>query len=232
MATKQPIEKEPEVQIEEALSKTESFIQKNGKLLIGIVVVAAVVVGGYFGYDQLVVAPQAEEASGKMYEAQIQFEKDSFATALNGVNGVFMGFDEIITEYSSTAQGNMAAHYAGICALNMGNFQEAINYFEQYKNVGNAAGEIIDAQNAGLIGDCQMELGNTAKAIELYKEAVSLSSSDATAPLFTQKAAIALFQEGKIAEAIELIKGIKESYPSSTQAREAEKYMTLMQQAL
>lgn len=232
MATKKPIEKDPELQIEEALSKSEMFLQKNGKLFITILVIAILVAGGIFGYKHLYSNPRIEDATNSMFEAQIQFERDSFAVALNGVEGVFDGFNTIIEDYSGTPQANLAAHYAGICAMQLGDFAGALNYFGSYSASKSTAGEIIDAQNVGLMGDCSIELGKVDEAISYYKQAMEVSTSDATAPLYAQKAAIALFEQGKAAEAIELINVIKANNPASLQARDADKYIAHFSQAL
>ncbi len=232
MATQKPVEKDPELQIEEALSKSEQYIQKNGKKYLIAIAVIAMIVGGFFGYNQFYAEPLAEEASEEMFNAQIQFERDSFAVALNGVDGVFLGFDNIMTDYASTPQGNLAAHYAGICAMRLGNFDEAIKYFNSYEAQGSTVGEIIDAQNVGLIGDCNMELGKVDEAISFYKKAMEVSASDATAPLYAQKAAIALYSQGKFADAKAVLVDLKANYPNSTQSRDADKYITLVEQAL
>lgn len=232
MSTQKPAEhKDPEVAIEQAIGKTEMFIEKQGKkLLIGLIVIV-LVVGGYFAYTNLYLAPRSEKASAAMFQAQYEFERDSFATALNG-NGLFLGFDEIISEYSGTEQANLALHYAGICCLQTGDFKRAISYFEQFSEVKGAAGDVISAQNTGLIGDCYTEMGDVAKGIEYYTKAVSQSNNIATAPTFLQKAAIANLASGNAAKAVEQFKTIKSQYPSSILSRDIDKYIALAEQKL
>lgn len=232
MTPKKPVVADPEESIEKALTNTEMFFEKNGKKLLIALAVIALAIGGYFGYDNFIVQPKSQSAANAMFEAQIQFERDSFATALNGVQGVFLGFDAVASEYSGTPQGNVANHYAGICAMNMGDFQKAIAYFEKYSAASKGAGDVLAAQNFGLMGDCNVELGNNAKGVELYKKAISASASVATAPLYTHKIAIALYTEGKLQEAIEMFKTIKTQYPSSIQARDADRYIALVEQQL
>ncbi|MBO5728533.1 MAG: tetratricopeptide repeat protein, partial [Paludibacteraceae bacterium] len=94
------IQQEPdELQnVEQALSKTEQFIENNRKLLLTglavIVVIAIAVVWFFNGY----VAPQNVEAADNMAAAVRYFERDSFALALNG-DGMNEGFIEIIDNY-------------------------------------------------------------------------------------------------------------------------------------
>ncbi len=223
---------DPEQQIEEALGKTELFLQKNGKKLLIVLCVIALGVGGVFGYSHFYASPRSQEATNAMYEAQDLFAVDSFATALNGVDGVVLGFDAIITDYSGTPQANLANHYAGICKMNLGDFQGAVSYFEAYKNADGAAGEVINAQNLGLMGDCYIELGDNAKGVDYYRQAIKASSGDATAPVYTHKAAIALYTEGDFAGALELFESLKTDYPRAMQTRDADKFITLVKQKL
>lgn len=232
MANNKPVAKDAEASIESALTNTELFFENNGKMLLVILIVVALAVGGYFGYRHFYSIPRAEEASNAMFDAQMQFERDSFAVALNGVNGVFLGFDQIIGQYEGTPESNLANHYAGICVMKGGDFARAITYFEKYKKVSNPAGEILFAQNAGLIGDCHIEMGNTAKGIEFYQTAISASTSEATAPLFMHKAAIAMCAEGKFAEAVTMFRRLQGEFPRSSQARDADKYIAYAEQKI
>lgn len=232
MSTNKSIDqKDPEVAIDHAIGKTELFIEKHGKKLLIALIAIIVIVGGYFAYNNLYSNPRAVRASAAMFEAQTQFERDSFAVALNG-NGVFMGFDEIITEFGSTPQANLATHYAGICCLRTGDYQKAISYFEKFNNQEGGVGEVISAQNIGLIGDCYTEMGETAKGTEYYLKAVALSDNIVTAPAFLQKAAINNLATGNAAQAVEQFKTIKSQFPTSIMARDIDKYIALAEQKL
>ena len=90
-------------------------------------IVVVVVVGGFFGYKYLISGPRAEKAAAMMFVAEQQFAGDSFALALNG-DGNFAGFLEVIDRYGSTDEGNLARHYAGICYLRLGEYQQALDY--------------------------------------------------------------------------------------------------------
>ena len=58
--------------------------------------------------------PLEQEAHADMYMAEIYFEKDSFNLALNG-DGQYLGFLDIVDEYSLASAGNLANYYAGLC---------------------------------------------------------------------------------------------------------------------
>ncbi|MDD3108626.1 MAG: hypothetical protein PHV49_05400, partial [Alistipes sp.] len=143
-------EQDPEVAIASVIDRAEAFFMRNGKAVLVTLAVLIVVVGGFFGYKYLIVAPRAEKAAAMMFVAEQQFAVDSFQTALNG-DGNYAGFLQVIDKYSSTPEGNLARHYAGICYLHLGQYNEALDYLKQYtpstKDVPSA---MLAAQNLGL----------------------------------------------------------------------------------
>ncbi|MFC2152805.1 tetratricopeptide repeat protein, partial [Bacteroidota bacterium] len=70
--------------VENALSKTEHYIEENQKSLTIIVIVIIIIVGGYLGYNRFVMTPKENEAKSQMWMAEQYFELDSFNLALNG----------------------------------------------------------------------------------------------------------------------------------------------------
>lgn len=223
---------DPELVIEQGLGRFELFIERNGKALLIALGVIVVLVGGYFSYKYLYLAPRAEKASAAMFEAQNQFERDSFALALNG-NAGFDGFLTIADEYGNTPQGNLAWHYAGLCYLHMGEFQQAIDAFKSYSASGdNAAGTIIAAQNLGLIGDAYVELGNFEEGGKYYERAAAYSDNVSTAPTYLKKAGQVNEKLGNAGKALEQYQTIRNDYPRSMQARDIEKFIARVRQQL
>ncbi|MBL4653598.1 MAG: tetratricopeptide repeat protein, partial [Flavobacteriales bacterium] len=77
----------------------------------------------------------------------------------------------------------------------------------------------------GAIGNCYMELGNTAEALNYYKKASNQSKNDFTGPMFRLKAGFAAEQLGQTEVALDLYKSIKTDFPSSQESRNVEKYI-------
>lgn len=215
---------DPEVQIEQAIYKSEHFIEKNGKKMLIALCVVVVIIGCYFGYTHLVKVPQEQKASTMAYGAQLLFGQGEFEKALNG-DGNNAGFLEIVKSYGSTATGNSAAHYAGICYMKMGDFKTAISYFEKYGDVKGEAAAIINAQNKGLIGDAYVELKDNAKALSFYEKAIAISNNELTAPYYLMKAAGVYEANGNKEKALECYNKIKNTYFQSLEARDIDKYI-------
>ena len=222
---------DPEVAIENALSKWEQFIEKNGKkLLVGLIAVVAIV-GAYFAYENLYKQPLSNQAADAMFAAQKAFQQDSLLIALNGTNNI-EGFIQITQNYGGTPQANLAQHYAGICFLQMGEYQKAVDQFANYNQTNNTLGNIIYAQNLGLTGDAYAQLENLDKALEAYTKAANVTNNVATTPTYNHKAAVVLCTQNKYAEAVVLFELIKKEFPNAIEARDIDKYIEMAKQKI
>ena len=193
-----------------------------------IIAVVAIVAGAVAGYlvKSLVIDANAEKAAEMIVDAQDRFgvENPDFALALNGdENGA--GFLDVVEQYGSTAAGNLAKHYAGICYLRLGDLENAEKYLSMYKSVNELGAEVVNAQHLGLRGDIAVERGKYEAAVALYKKAVAASENVYTAPLFLYKQLLAYVALGNKAEAQKCYDTLQAQYPMSVEAREAEKVM-------
>ena len=223
-------EKDPEVAIASAIGRVEAFIMRNSRSLLTALGVVIIVVGGFFGYKYLVAVPRMEKASAMMFAAEQQFAQDSFKLALNG-DGNFAGFLQVIEKYGSTGTGNVARHYAGICYLRLGQYQEALDYLTQYKgSTDDVPSALLAAQNYGLRGDVYVQMGNYAEAAKSYEKAVATSSDPLTAPYYLKKAGEVYEKLGDNANALAAYEAVEVDYPTSMEARDIQKYIGRIQQ--
>ena len=210
----------------EAVSKTEQFFQENGKkVIIAVAAIVVVAVAGYL-FKHLVVDANADKAAELIVDAQDRFavENADYALALNGdENGA--GFLDVVEQYGSTASGNIAKHYAGICYLRLGDLENAEKYLSMYKAVKSIPAEVVNAQNLGLRGDIAVEKGEYEAAVTLYKKAVAASANIYTAPLYLYKQVLAYAALGNKAEALKCLEALQADYATSIEAREAEKVL-------
>ena len=220
MAKKKDKTEEKIVAVEEVLGKTEQFIEKNQKILTIIVGIIVVLVLGYFGYKKFYLAPLEKEAQSQIFMAEMYFEQDSLNRALYG-DGNYLGFLDIIDDYSSTKTGNLANYYAGICFLKKGEFEEAIDYLKNFSS----SDQIIGPMASAAIGDAYMELGDPEKSITYYLEAAGKSNNEFTAPTFLMKAAWTYEELGEYNKALKIYERIKKEFYTSYEAREIDKYI-------
>ncbi|HOW24920.1 MAG TPA: tetratricopeptide repeat protein [Bacteroidales bacterium] len=220
MAKKKDRAEENILAVEEALSKTELFIEKNQKILYIIIGVIVVVVLGIFGFKKLYLAPKEKEAQSQMYMAEKYFEKDSLKLALNG-DGNYLGFLDIMEDYKLTRTANLAQYYSGICYLHLGDYQAAIDYLKKFKSKD----QIVSSMALGAIGDAYMELNEKDDALDYYLRAAETNKNNFTTPMFLMKAGMTCELEGKYDRALELYEQIRTEFRSSAEFRNVDKYI-------
>ena len=218
MSNKKQQQEQDELQnVEQALSKTEQFIENNRKQLVWGLVIVAVVAAAIVWFFNGYVAPKNIDAADKMAAAVRYFERDSFALALNGV-GMNEGFIEIIDNYGITATSNLAAFYAGVCEYKLGNYDEAISYLKKF----NAASVNMEPAALTLIGDSYVANGDVKSAVKYFEQAGAIEN-DLTAPRALNKAGIAYEELGEWAKAEKCYQTIKDVYFDSQLAMEMDK---------
>lgn len=207
-------------QLEDVLSSSEQFIEKNQKMIVYVITGVLVVVGAYFGYNKFVAEPHALEAENQIFGAQNYFEKDSFNLALEG-DGNILGFLEIIDKYGSTPSGNLACYYAGLSYLNTGDNENAIRYLKKFSADDLLTGNMAIAN----IGDAYMQMGDYRKAAEYYRKAAASKANDFSTPVFLMKNGRALEKACDYKNAIKSYEQIEKDFPNSPEARDIEKYI-------
>jgi len=208
------------VDVQEVYSKTETFIEDNKKVLSVVILGAIIVIGGYFGYKKLIIAPMEIEAQSDMFMAEKYFEQDSLQLAING-DGLNYGFIDIIDEYNGTKAANLSHYYLGICYRNTGEYEFAIDELKSFSSDD----IMISTVAIGAIADCYMELNDFDKAINYYEKAVSNGDNKLTSPIYLFKAGLAYEDNQDFAGAEEKYKAIKADYPDSREAQTIDKYI-------
>lgn len=196
----------------ESLDKTTAFIEKNKKILLGIVAALIIIIGGYYGYQQLVVKPNTEKANYLLSKGQNYFNMGNFDTALNGDKAGFDGFVALAKKFSGTKAGNLANLYAGLSYAQNGDAEKAISYLEKYDTKGDA---LVSPAAIAALGNCYAKVGKVDKAIELLKKAAKDSDSNSLSPIFLQQAGQLLESQNKPKDALKLYQEIKEKYGRS-----------------
>ncbi len=207
-----------------AQTQGENFFEKNSKMVVVAIVVIFALAAAIFGYKKIIVEPRMNKAQEMLFEAQYKFEAQNadFALALNGDENT-PGFAQVVEQYGNTPAGNLARMYAAACSLRLGELEQAQSYINSFKNVKGVPGAIINAMAAGIKGEIAVEKGNNAEAAKLFEQAAEVNENDFTTPMYLRKAALAYRAAGDTAKADALLKVIAEQYPSSFDARDAQK---------
>jgi tetratricopeptide (TPR) repeat protein len=218
--------------LDETATKTEDWVARNQKIIIGIVGAVALFTVGYLAYQKFIAEPKQLEAADEMFVAQQNFQlatdgvkSDSlYKLALNGSEGKF-GFLKIADEYSGTDAGNLANYYAGIAYLNTGKFTEAIDYLSKFKSDD----IVLSALAKGAVGDAYAQKNQLKEALENYIKAVDANKNDFTTPRFLLKAGKTALALGDKEAALKYFTNIKENFQSAPEAASVDALIGLSQ---
>ncbi len=205
---------EKNLEIGDVISKSELFFEQNKKTLTIAIIAILVVVFGIFGLKKFYFQPRQVAASEEMFAAENWLGAQEYELALNG-NEQFLGFAEVADKYSNTKAGKLAKYCAGICEMNLGNYQEALKYLKSYKGKDT----FTKAQALMLCGDAQLELGNAKEAVSYYEKAAKVEQNFMVTPAALYKAGQVYLSMGNGAKAQDCFQQIKDNYPESTEWR-------------
>ena len=224
-------QKQEALEVAEALNKSEAFFNKNKNAIIIAVVALLVIIAGIFIYKEYVSGPREEKASTALGRGQEYFNAEQFDKALNGDGASYAGFAKIASDYSSTAAGNLANLYAGLCQANLGKWKEAITYLEKFSTTGD---DMVSPAAVAALGNAYAHVNELDKAVSTLKKAADMADSkgsegvnNSIAPTFRLQAAEILESQGKKDEALKIYQDIKAKYTNSglVQSQEIDKYI-------
>jgi tetratricopeptide (TPR) repeat protein len=187
----------------------ENLTAKQKPVLIGLAVIVAIIGIGYYVTQNLM--PEREtEAQEAMFMAQINFEKKNFDLALNG-DATSKGFNYVKDNFSFTKASNLAGMYAGICNLNLGKFDKAIDDLKGFSTDV----EEVQAVAYGALADAYAEKNNMNDAVTYYEKSARATKNASLAPRLILKAGKAFEAKKDVSKAIEMYKFLKTEFPNT-----------------
>lgn len=211
--------------VQNELNRSAEFVENNIKTLSLAVLALVAVVLGIFLYKYKVLAPKEVEAANNLYKVQNLFARDSFQLALDGDENM-MGLLNIIDNYGSTDAGEVANAYAGLCYKNLGKYEEAVKFLKKFDKDD----KMLTPTVKGAIGDCYLEMGDEAKAIDFYKKAASADNEFVT-PIYLHRLGETCLKAGKTSDALKAFEELKSKYASSSIAYDVDKFIELAKAA-
>jgi len=206
--------------IEQALTRSEQFIEDNQKILTyllgGLIVILLIIIGG----NRYYLKPLNEEAAADMYYAERFFEMDSFNLALNGY-GTYPGFLNVMEDYGMSKSAKISKYYAGVCYHQLGDHENAIELLQKFKTDD----LLVGAAKYSTMGDAYVELGELEKAISAYNSGIDKYENNFSTPILLKKLGIVYEELGKLEEALETYQVIESKYPGTPEGNEIKKYI-------
>ncbi len=211
---KQEIKQEQVLNVEEAVSRSEAFINKNKKaLVVGVVAVIVLVAAGLLA-STYVIAPREKKAAEALFMGEQYFQNGNYETAI-------VEFESVIADHKGTKAANLAKAYAGISNAKLGNYEEAISLLKGFK--GDDA--MIAPSVLAALGNCYAQVGNEAQAATTLVKAAQKADNNLLSPAYLIQAGQIYEKLGKKSDALKVYTQIKEKYYGSMQAMDIDKYI-------
>ena len=204
------------------MNQSEAFFLKYKKAIITVVVALIVIIVGAVLYKTYIAEPREQQASTAIAKGQQYFEKGLFQQALEGDSTGYKGFAKLADEYSTTAAGNLANLYAGLCNAQLGKWEAAVKFLEAYDLSEDA---MVSPAALGALGNAYAHLNQLDKAVSTLKKAAEKADNNSLSPTFLIQAGQILESQGKNDEALKLYQTVKEKYFNSMQYQTIDGYI-------
>ena len=214
-----------ELNAEAVVAKAKDFWSRFSKPVMIVSAIVILGIGGWYVYQNFFKKPKEEKAVEAMFKAEEYYRIDSVNLALNG-DGQYDGFLKIISKYGGTDAAKFASFYAGSCYIKLNDNEKAIKHLKKFSS----SAKSLQARAYKLLGDAYADMGKNSDALSYYKKAARHFEEDETNSaeylMFAAYLADRAMKDPK--EATALYKEIKEKFPKSQQAFEADGYLAQM----
>ena len=208
-------------EINEALTSSEQFIEKNqNAIMIGLGAIIVVVLA-VLAYHNFYKKPRNEKAQVAIFKGERYFQNQQDSIALFGDGNDYIGFEEVMNQFGGTKTADLARAYAGISYSRLGDNGKALEYLDKFKG----GDKLITPAISGAIGDVYMNMEKSNKAVKQFLRAAKSADDNLLSPIYYKKAGLAYLHAEDFDKAIETFKNIKKTYLNSPEGQEADKYI-------
>lgn len=190
-----------------------------------LLIILAVVGWRFYSQRQTVAAAAAFDEANKVFNARIRMtgepeqpgeityieEKNKFADAAKK-------FEEVAEQYSSTRPGQMAQYYAGLSYERVANYDEALKWFGKVQSGGDAGLASLARLRTARVYEMT---GKGDEAVKAYQQLISNPTTMVPKPL-VMLALADHYISSNPAEAEKLYNQVREEFPESRMAQEAQ----------
>lgn len=218
---KKEINQEQVLNVEEAVSRSEAFVNKNKKnLIVGVVAVVVLIAAGML-LSTFVIAPREQKAAEALFVGEKYFQDGNYEVALNGDQYEYAGFAAVADDFGGTKAANLAKAYEGLCLAKLGRYEEAIPVLKSFK--GNDM--MVAPSVLAALGNCYAQVGDEAQAASTLVKAANKADNNVLSPAYLIQAGQIYEKLGKKTDALKAYQQIKDKYYGSMQSMDIDKYI-------
>lgn len=205
-------------------SKTLEFYEKFQTKIIIVVGVVAVVILAMVLYSNKLEQDNLT-ATTQLSRVISLYESGSYQEAIDGTPGTdVVGLKQIVDEYGSTEQGEVAKIYLANSLVYLEKIDEALEVYNDYSGSNNLFKAAALAGKAG----CYASKGEFEKAADYYEDAANVSETNASNPDYLLKAGINYIEVDNNEKAKTVLERIKKDYSSTIYLTSADRYLALI----
>jgi len=198
-----------------------SFYERNKKnISIAVTVVVVLIIASIVFLKNR--ADNGERAAVQLGEVFSLYDNGQYQQAIDGApERNITGLKSIVENYGGLRAGNFARFYLANAYYHLGKYDLALEQFEDFS----PADDLLAVSRLAGIGSCYEAMGNYKEAAENFEKAAAKYPQDANAAENMSSAARNYGKAGDKEAAINLYKKIKKNYPTSTFARDADRFI-------
>jgi tetratricopeptide (TPR) repeat protein len=197
------------------------WIEENTKILsyVAIGLVGIVVIGFLWSRNR---SDSNDKATTMLAKVTPYYDEGKYDMAINGnpQEGT-QGLQAIVDEHGSTQAGELAKLYLANSYYALKNYDKAL---ECYDDVS-VSDKLVSSSALAGAAACYEAKGDFSNAASYFEKAASKNMTIVQGPENLQRAAVNYAAVGKKEKAIELLQTLKKEFPTSTYAREVDRFI-------
>ena len=187
-----------------------------GSISVSIILLAVIV---FLGYRQFMWKPDNEKSKDSYHVAlnyilKEQNNRNPNDTTVSPIDPI-KKLQGAVKKYDGKIGGEISKYLLSTQYMRNGKYKEALVLLEDI----DLEDTYMSAMIVGLQADCESELKNYAKAVELYVEASNINDNNFTSPMYLFKAGLNSEKLKKNTEATAYYEEIAFHYPNSFEAK-------------
>lgn len=190
-----------------------------------LAIILAVVGWRFYSQRQTVKAAAAFEEASKVFNARIRMINEpeqpgelTYVDEKNKFTDAAKKFEEVAQAYGSTRPGQMAQYYAGLCHERLAEYNQALEWFTKVQSGGDAELAALARLRTASI---YAATGKNDEAVAAYQQLLANPTTMVPKPL-VMLALADHYLRSNPAEAEKLYNQIREEFPQSQVAQEAQ----------
>jgi len=182
-----------------------SLSPKSRRILLTLCSFFLVIIGGFLYYE-LYHLPQEEKIEEKVWVSILDLKNRNYQDAFFGTDDHY-GFDALANEYAFAPSTKIAKYGAGVSALQLNKYDEAIDYLS---NV-NFEEALLQTLTKMALGDAYIGNNKPQLALDAYKKSWYFSKKTSLIPVVGKKLGLAYEDAGQHLEALNIYKEVMET---------------------